>query len=51
MGGRGRRRKETRDEHKQTRGYLELEEEALDHTVWRTRFARGNEPIVGQTTD
>jgi hypothetical protein len=31
-GGRGRRRKETRDELKQTGGYLELKEEALDNS-------------------
>jgi hypothetical protein len=31
-GGRGGRRKETRDKLKKMRGYLELREEALDHT-------------------
>jgi hypothetical protein len=27
-----------------------LKEEALDRTVWRTRFGRGLGPIVRQTT-
>jgi hypothetical protein len=26
---------------KETRGYWKLKEEALDRTVWRTRFAKG----------
>jgi hypothetical protein len=50
-GGRGRRRKETRDKLKKIRGYLELKEEVLDHTLWRTRFGRGYGPLVGQTAD
>jgi len=27
-----------------------LKEEALDRTLWRTRFGRGHEPLVRQTT-
>jgi hypothetical protein len=26
---------------KETRGYRKLKEDALDHTLWRTRFGRG----------
>jgi len=26
---------------KETSGYRELKDEALDHTIWRTRFGRG----------
>jgi hypothetical protein len=28
-----------------------LKEEALDRTVWRTRFGKGCEPVVGQTAE
>jgi len=28
-----------------------LEEEALDHTLWRTRFGRGCGPVVRQTAE
>jgi hypothetical protein len=31
-------------------GYCKLKEEALDRTLWRTRFGRGYGPVVGQTT-
>jgi hypothetical protein len=40
MGRRGRRRKQLLDELKETRGYWKLKEEALDRTLWRTRFGR-----------
>jgi len=36
--GRGIRSKQLLDERKETRGYWRLKEEALDRTVWRTRF-------------
>jgi hypothetical protein len=42
-GKRGRRRSHLLDEK---RGYWKLKEEALDHTLWRTRFGRGCEPVV-----
>jgi hypothetical protein len=29
-------------------GYCEVKEEALDRTVWRTRFERGNGLVVGK---
>ena len=34
---------------KERRGYSHLKEEALDRTVWRTRFGRGFGPVVRQT--
>jgi hypothetical protein len=36
---------------KERRRYCELKEEALDGTVWRTRFGRGRGPVVTQTTE
>ena len=45
----GRRRK-LLDDLKERRGYSHLKEEALDHTMWRTRFVRGFGPVVRQTT-
>jgi hypothetical protein len=45
-GRRGRKPKQLLDYLKDTRGYWKLKEEALDRTVWRTRFARGDGPVV-----
>ena len=42
----GRRRKKLLDDLKDRKGYCELKEEALDHTMWRNRFARGFGPVV-----
>ena len=42
----GRRRKKLLDGLKDRRGYCELKEEAVDHTVCRNRFARGFGPVV-----
>ena len=42
----GRRCKKLLDDLKDRRGYCELEEEALDRTMWRNRFARGFGPVV-----
>jgi hypothetical protein len=42
----GRRRKKLLDDLKDRRGYCELEEEALDRTMWRNRFARSFGPVV-----
>jgi len=42
----GRRRKKLQDDLKDRRGYCELKEEALDHTMWRNRFSRGFGPVV-----
>jgi hypothetical protein len=40
----GRRRKEVLDDVKETREYWKLREEAIDRSVWRTRFGKGYEP-------
>ena len=40
-GRRGRRRKQQLDDFKESRGYRKWKEEALDCTLWRTRFGRG----------
>jgi hypothetical protein len=50
-GRRGRRRKQLLDDLKEKRRYWELKEEALDHTLWRTRFGRGYGPVVRQTIE
>jgi hypothetical protein len=49
-GRRGRRRRKLLDDLKERRGYSHLKEEALDRTMWRTRFGRGFGPVVRQTT-
>jgi hypothetical protein len=46
----GRRCKQLLDD-KGTRGYCKLEKEALDVTVWRTRFGRGYGLVVRETTE
>jgi hypothetical protein len=46
MGGQGRRRSQLLDDLKETKWYWKLKEEALDCTLWRTRFGRGYEPIL-----
>jgi hypothetical protein len=48
-GRRWSRRKHVLVERKETRGYWKLKEEALDRTLWRTRFGRGYGPVVRQT--
>jgi hypothetical protein len=50
-GRRGRRRKQILDDLMEKRGYWKLREEALDRTLWRTRFGRGYGPVVRQTTE
>ena len=42
----GRRRKKLLDDLKDRRGYCQLKEEALDHTVWRNRLGRIFGPVV-----
>ena len=44
--GRGRRRKQLVDVLTEKRGYWKLKGEALDRTVWRTRFGRGFGRVV-----
>ena len=46
---RGRRHKQLLNNLKEKRGYSKLKEEALDRTVWRTRFARVCGPVVRRT--
>ena len=46
-----RRRKKLLDDLKDRRGYCQLKEETLDHTMWRSRFGRGSGPVVWQITD
>jgi hypothetical protein len=48
-GRRGRRRKLLQRGLEEGRGYWKLKEEALDRTVWRTRFGRCCGPVVRQT--
>jgi len=43
---RGRRRKKLLDDLKDRRGYCQLKEEALDHSMWRNHFGRGFGPVV-----
>jgi hypothetical protein len=50
-GRRRRRRKQLLDDLKEKERYCKLKEEALDRTLWRTRFGRGYGPIVIQTTE
>jgi hypothetical protein len=50
-GRRGRRRKQLLDDLKDKRRYWKLKEEALDRTMWRTRFGRGYGPVVRQTEE
>jgi hypothetical protein len=50
-GRRGRRRKQLLDDLTEKRRYWKLNEEALDRTLWRTRFGRGYGPVVRQTTE
>jgi hypothetical protein len=46
---RRRRRRKLLDDHTERRGYCQLEEEALDRTMWRARFGRGFGPDARQT--
>jgi hypothetical protein len=48
---RGRRRMKLLDDLKENTGYCKLKEEALDRTLWRTRFGRGYGPVVRQTAE
>jgi hypothetical protein len=50
-GRRGIMRKQLLDDLKEKRRYWKLKEEALDHTLWRTRFGRGYGPVLRQTTE
>jgi hypothetical protein len=39
------------DDFKEMGRYWKLKEEALDRTLWRTRFGREYGPVVRQTTE
>jgi hypothetical protein len=43
---RGRRLKQILDKLKETREYWKLKKEALDRTLWRTRYGRVYGPVV-----
>jgi hypothetical protein len=45
-GRRGRKRKQLLDYLKEKRRYWKLKQEALDRTLWITRFGRGYGPVV-----
>jgi hypothetical protein len=47
---RRRTRKQLLDDLKEMRGYFKLKEEALDRSMWRSRFGRVYGPVVRQTT-
>jgi hypothetical protein len=50
-GRRWRRRKQLLDDLKEKGRYWKLKEEALDRTLWRTRFGRCYGPVVRQTAE
>jgi hypothetical protein len=50
IGRQGRRRRKLLDDLKERRGYSNLKEEALDHTMWRACFGGGFGPVIRQTT-
>ena len=50
-GRRGIRNKQLLDDLEEKRGYLKLEEEALDRTLWRTHFVRSCGPVVRQAAE
>jgi hypothetical protein len=49
-GRQGIRRRKLSDDLKERKGFSQLKEEALDSTMWRTRFGRGFGPVIRQTT-
>jgi hypothetical protein len=49
--GRQGRCKKLLNDHKEKNRFCKLKEEALDHTMWRSRFGRGYGPIVRQTPE
>jgi len=51
MGIRARRPKQLLDNPKEKKGHWKLKEEALDHTLWRTRFGKRCGSVVRQTAE
>jgi hypothetical protein len=49
-GRRERRRRKLLNDLKKRRGYCHSKEEALNRTMWRTRFGRSPGPVVRQIT-
>jgi hypothetical protein len=47
----GRRRKQLLDDLKGKKRYWKLKEEALDRTLWRTRFGGVYKPFIRQNTE
>jgi len=47
---RGKRRKQLLDDFKGKTRFWNLKQEALDHTLWRTRFGTGYGPVARQST-
>jgi hypothetical protein len=47
----GRRQRQLLDDLKEKRRYWKLKEEALERTIWRSRFGRGYGPVIRQTTE
>jgi hypothetical protein len=47
----GRRREQLLDDLKEKTGYWKLKEEALDRTLWRTRFGEDYGPDIKQTNE
>jgi hypothetical protein len=47
----GRRCRKLLDDFKGRRGYCNLKEEALDHTMWRAHFGRASGPVISHTTE
>ena len=50
-GIRGRRGWQLPNDLKIKKGYCKLKEEALDRTLWRTRFGRGCGAVIRQTAE
>jgi hypothetical protein len=50
-GTRGRIRKQLLGDLNETRGYWEMKNEALDRTLWRTRFGRRYGTVIRQTAE
>jgi hypothetical protein len=50
MGRQGRRHKKLLDDLMEKREYFQLKDEALDHSLQRTRFRRGHGPVTTPTT-
>jgi hypothetical protein len=50
-GRRGRIRNQLLDDVKEKRRYWKFKAEAVDRTLWRTRFGKGYGPVVRQTAE